>query len=93
MAKPIVVDGTPWTKRFSDDRSGHWFETAGRFGELVVEKGHGSDTFTVYWWPPQVRAGEPVLVQEGFPERDRAMRHAVVYIQQLAALLQPEPSK
>lgn len=88
-AKPIVVDGTAWTKKFSDDRSGHWFETAGSFGELVVEQAHFSSEFNAYWWPPQVRAGEPVLLQERFPDRDTAMRHAVDYIRRLAALLQP----
>lgn len=91
-AKPLVVEGVTWTKRFGDDRSAHWFETVGPFGELVVEQGYGSDTFKAYWWPPQVRAGEPVLLQEHFPDRDTAMRHAVGYIQRLAMLLSSKAS-
>lgn len=80
-----TVDGNVWEKKFLDDRSGHWFELGGDFGELIVEE-HASGEFRLSWWPPGVTQGEPVTLGSRATRRG-AMKAAVAYLRKLGRTL------
>lgn len=84
----VTVNGREWRKCFLDDGSGHWFETAGAFGELVVEPSRAG-TFVAAWCPPGIKAGEAVLISDRCTTRRAAMKACVNYIDRLAKLLAP----
>ena len=85
-AETTTVGGQVWNKQYLDDKSGHWFELAGPFGELIVEEGRGG-TFMARWWPPGITVGEPVQIGKGYKARPAAMKACVAYIQNLGQLL------
>lgn len=82
----VVVDGLAWKKHYLEDNSGHWFELAGLFGELIVEESHRGG-FMSQWWPPGITVGEPVQIGKGYKTQRSAMKAGINYIKNLGKLL------
>ena len=92
MATPetqtMTIDGNTWSRAYTDDKSGWWFELCGPFGELVVEPAFDEVHFTAYWWPPKITHGDPVHISAKHPSAELAMKAAVDYIKSLTKTLQ-----
>jgi hypothetical protein len=79
----VDINGQVWKKGYCDDRSGWWYSLKGKFGELVVESSDQSK-FSLYWWPPRVESGEPLLLRSGYATHRAAMKGGMNYVQRLS---------